>query len=133
MGNLLMSEMPMGVPKEHHRDDFDNYVSKGTNVSLANFNGCASSLHGFVPNHAFFITEKGYLGVGPADAQQGDNVCVFGGGRVPFLVRCVQGNQQESREEERCYQLVGDVYVHGIMRGEMEAGRSYQARMMKLV
>ncbi|KAF2829866.1 hypothetical protein CC86DRAFT_272032, partial [Ophiobolus disseminans] len=113
LGNLIMAELPKGVPKYYHKDDFDAYVEKGTHSRLT------LSLHGLVPNHVFFITTKGYIGMGSPDVQEGDEVHIFGGGRVPFVIRpqnisFLEGSDTKSRR----YHLVCDVYVHGIMRGE---------------
>jgi len=54
-------------------DDFESYVDKGTHSRLT------LSLHGQVPNHAFFITTTG-----SSDVRQGDDICIRGGGRVLF-------------------------------------------------
>jgi hypothetical protein len=35
----------------------------------------------------YFVTQKGYLGRGPLSIKPGDKLCVFLGGRVPFVVR----------------------------------------------
>jgi hypothetical protein len=58
-----------------------------------------------------FITEKGYVGVGPAAMRPGDIVCILFGAHVPYVIR------QESENPLR-FSPVGDVYVHGIMDGE---------------
>ncbi|ODH50508.1 hypothetical protein GX48_03326 [Paracoccidioides brasiliensis] len=34
----------------------------------------------------FYVTEKGYLGIGPRMMSPGDEVCVLFGGRVPFIL-----------------------------------------------
>ena len=60
-------------------------------------------------DRSFFITKKGYLGLGPVRAIAGDVVCVLRGGNVPFVLR--QSNDQAS------YSLIGEAYVHGIMDG----------------
>jgi hypothetical protein len=49
----------------------------------------------------------------PSDAQIGDEVCVFSGGAVPFVLR-----KNHGKEGEVVYQLVGEGYIHGIMYGE---------------
>lgn len=56
-----------------------------------------------------FIVDQGYLGLGPADVEEGDIVVVFLGVNVPFILRPVRDK----------YALVGDCYVHGIMYGEL--------------
>ncbi|KAH8595305.1 hypothetical protein B0O99DRAFT_622573 [Bisporella sp. PMI_857] len=61
-------------------------------------------------NCKFFITQQGYIGRGPPSLQPGDQVCILFGGRVPFILR-------KDKEAEE-FQLVGEAYVHGIMKGE---------------
>ncbi len=55
-----------------------------------------------------FVTEGGYLVLGPRNAVLDDVVCILYGGIVPFILR-KQGEQ---------YELVGECYTHGIMDGE---------------
>ena len=56
-----------------------------------------------------YLTEKGYIGLGPQSADDGDEVWILGGAKVPFVLRkCQEGG----------YTLVGESYVHGIMTGE---------------
>ncbi|OQO10976.1 hypothetical protein B0A48_05231 [Cryoendolithus antarcticus] len=55
----------------------------------------------------FFVTEQGLVGFGPEDVKTGDVVAVVSGAHVPWLLRPV------GRE----YSLLGDAYVHGLMRG----------------
>lgn len=56
----------------------------------------------------FFVTRKGFIGIGPPCLRRDDLVCILNGGIVPFLLR--------HREEH--YKLVGDAYIYGIMNGE---------------
>ena len=58
------------------------------------------------------ITEKRYLGLYPRGANIGDQVCVFLGACVTFVIRKLRGRNE--------YQLVGECYVHDIMDGEAE-------------
>jgi len=58
----------------------------------------------------FFVTEKGYMGLGPSSMEEGDIVYVLSGGQVPFIVRPTILAEGLS--------LVGESYVHGIMDGE---------------
>jgi hypothetical protein len=55
-----------------------------------------------------FRTTKGYIGLSPRLARKGDCIGLFKGGMVPFVIR----------PEGSRWQLVGDCYVHGIMKGE---------------
>jgi hypothetical protein len=69
-----------------------------------------------VLNNAFFITKSGYLGIGPPDTQLGDQVWIFHGGKVPFVMRSAT-EYGDSYGHDKLL-LVGDAYVHGIMDGE---------------
>lgn len=64
----------------------------------------------------FFITNQGYLGLGAAQTEVEDQVCVLFGGKTPFMLRKVSGH----------FKLIGESYIHGIMDGEvvqqLEAG-----------
>ena len=60
-----------------------------------------------------FLTETGYLGLGPDDFQVGDSVHVLVGGDVLFALRTSQGKE---------YNLIGECYLHGFMDGSMIDG-----------
>ncbi|KAN0108649.1 Heterokaryon incompatibility protein (HET) domain containing protein [Hyaloscypha variabilis] len=60
----------------------------------------------------FFITKKGYFGMGPAELSEGDQVYILAGGKVPLVLRPVSGSQPDT------FELVGDCYIHGVMDGE---------------
>ena len=57
-----------------------------------------------------FVTENGYMGIGPAAMRGRDIVCVLFGGCVPYILRATDTDGR--------YRLVGESYVHGIMQGE---------------
>lgn len=57
---------------------------------------------------SFFITKKGYIGLG--SPQVGDEIWVLFGGNVPFVLRKCSNSANRL--------LVGDCYVQGIMDGE---------------
>jgi hypothetical protein len=83
----------------------------------------------------FFITSKGYMGVGPDSLTNGDLIFVLLGSRVPLILRraaetsvchgeeveILVSTGHESENETRCcsnhrtFELLGDAYVHGIM------------------
>lgn len=65
-----------------------------------------------VRNQAFFTTKSGLIGRGHLDVKAGDEVWVFNGGRVPFIVR------PRETEDPVEHDFVGHSYVHGIMDGE---------------
>ena len=69
----------------------------------------------------FFITQKGFLGIGPPTMSSGDRVVVLFGGNVPFLLRehvnsTTTGISLEGPDP--LWKLIGDCYLHGIMDGE---------------
>jgi hypothetical protein len=57
----------------------------------------------------FGITEKGYFALVPRGTRERDQIVVFEGACVPFMVRRVENG----------YELVGEAYVHGVMEGEV--------------
>ena len=63
----------------------------------------------------FCVTEYGHIGKVPVNARVGDRICILFGGPVPFLLRPLS-------ETENIFELVGDCFVHGYMRGEKAAG-----------
>ncbi|RDW79831.1 hypothetical protein BP6252_04469 [Coleophoma cylindrospora] len=103
-----------------------------------NKNSFHYALESATSSRSFFVTEKGYMGTGPSSIQQGDYVCVLLGSSVPFILRqspepriCVSERLRVlvtdpagklpaltcSQTHSRCYSLIGDAYLHGIMDG----------------
>lgn len=127
LGNLIMGEMPRGLPKDYDAECFESYIDKGTHSRLT------LSLHGLVPNSAFFITASGYLGIGSSHIQKGDEVCIFGGGRVPFVISSQDKLPSEGSEpKSRSFSLISNVYVHGIMRGEAVVRNKAKVQTIRL-
>jgi hypothetical protein len=60
-----------------------------------------------------FVTEEGYLGLGPDSIERGDRVAILIGGSTPFVLKCVQDSHRFIGT------LKGDCYVHGCMDGEL--------------
>jgi hypothetical protein len=71
---------------------------------------------GTAAGQQFFLTTKGYMGMG--NPQIGDRVFVLMGGDVPFVLR-------PGEKDEAYFFVIGDCYVHGIMDGEV-LGRKRQ-------
>ncbi|PMD41896.1 hypothetical protein L207DRAFT_565647 [Hyaloscypha variabilis F] len=71
---------------------------------------------------SFFITETGYMGLGPPMMQAGDKICIIYGCHIPMVLREVGDS----------HLLVGECYVYGMMMGEMiaelEAGKRTEER-----
>jgi len=56
------------------------------------------------------VTQRGYVGILPVEAAEGDTVVVLLGSAVPFLV-------QKSEKHANDYIHLGECYIHGIMHG----------------
>ncbi|KAK3496050.1 hypothetical protein B0T13DRAFT_276689 [Neurospora crassa] len=65
-----------------------------------------------------YLTEQGYMGMGPSSMQPGDMVVVFPGARIPFVLR--------PTGEDNTFTYVGDVYCDGIMDGEITLRKERQ-------
>ncbi|KAE9568677.1 hypothetical protein CGMCC3_g15249 [Colletotrichum fructicola] len=68
----------------------------------------------------FFISTEGLIGLGPPDIKAGDKICVFAGGKMPFIVRDMDDETQGGGRPEAGthLRLLGDAYVHGLMYGQ---------------
>jgi hypothetical protein len=55
-----------------------------------------------------FLSRDAYIGLGPKNMQPGDSLALLVGGKMPYVLR----------RKGECYELVGECYMHGVMRGE---------------
>ena len=62
----------------------------------------------------FFVTKKGYFGLGPKEGAPGDRVAVMFGLEVALLVRNQYGDAGRP-----IWKVLGETYVHRIMHGEV--------------
>lgn len=62
-------------------------------------------------NRRFFTSAGGYYGLGPSCMEQGDVCAILFGADVPFILR--------PTEVKGIYRLVGEVYKHGVIYGEV--------------
>jgi hypothetical protein len=77
------------------------------------------SLRDMVCSQSFFITKAGFIGIGPPDARLGDEVWVLYCGNFPHLLRPLGSGEHGGKDsDQKGFEHVGDVYVHGIMDGE---------------
>lgn len=84
-----------------------------------------------------FRTKRGYIGLGPERLQPGDEVWLFAKARTPFILRQREGTafrreikdlfawtrhlqkgKSSSSGDAEYRTLIGETYVHGIMKGE---------------
>lgn len=77
----------------------------------------------------FAVTKRGYFGLVPRGGRMGDEVVVFEKCCVPFLVRSVH----EPEVKDGVFELVGETYVHGIMKGEAMSMHDLRLRDVTLV
>lgn len=62
----------------------------------------------------FAITQRGYFALVPRGTREGDEIVVLENACVPFVVREAYYDQGTCQG----YELLGEAYVHGIMKGE---------------
>jgi hypothetical protein len=72
----------------------------------------------FIRDRRLFLTVGDLLCLGPKEAESSDEVWIVRGSRVPIVLRRVGDGLS--------YQLIGEVYVHGVMYGEALTGLSEQ-------
>jgi hypothetical protein len=82
-----------------------------------------AAFHSTVANRRFFATQQGFIGLGPPNTHPGDLACILLGGRFPFVLR----------EAGRNFELIGESYVHGMMKGEAFELEDFVLRMLTLV
>jgi hypothetical protein len=112
----------------HENPSYVMRVKEGENRSLVQPSDAAftNSFRRRYGKRRLFYTEKGYLGLGPASAVVGDKVCILPGAAGPFVCREDQGDGvnlekivvEADPDGIKRLRLIGESYVHGIMRGE---------------
>jgi hypothetical protein len=98
-----------------HRAEKISRLTRQSNVGrehimLMYFRPITSAAHGRI----FMRTNKGYYGLAPRGVKAGDCIAVIPGGSMPMVLRPL-GSDVEGTE----FQLLGECYVHGIMKGEV--------------
>ncbi|EEU43081.1 uncharacterized protein NECHADRAFT_47029 [Fusarium vanettenii 77-13-4] len=58
-----------------------------------------------------YLTRKGYVGMCPSHAVEGDQVVIFMGGRILYVLRPLEGSEE--------FTFVGEAYCDGVMDGEI--------------
>ena len=58
----------------------------------------------------FFITKRGFIGIGPPTMEVGDTVAILFGGPTPYVLRPLPALNE--------YAFLGECYLHGMMEGE---------------
>ncbi|KAH8645982.1 HET domain-containing protein [Tricladium varicosporioides] len=73
--------------------------SAGEYASTERFNLAAKI---FSHNRCFYVTQTGFLGIGPQMMKAGDEMCIFYGGRTPYILRPMYDH----------HVFIGDTYVY---------------------
>jgi hypothetical protein len=76
-----------------------------------NFSSFGDKLSHIHINRRVFRTSKDHLGLGPKRLLADDQIWLFSGAKIPYVLR--------PTEREGCFTLVGEAYVHGYSNGEM--------------
>ncbi|KAH7076317.1 heterokaryon incompatibility protein-domain-containing protein [Paraphoma chrysanthemicola] len=119
--NELVKRRALGSDQELFRAFIDNSEA----------NEVTESVRSMILNQAFFITQKGHIGIGPPNTKEGDTVWVLAGGRVPFVLRPT-GNKLSQRQVAGEYMFVGDAFVQGVMDGEFIRNRQDELQRVLL-
>jgi hypothetical protein len=81
----------------------------GSSDAQEDYYRCFYDLNLGVGGRRIMRTRNGYMGTVPSQAELGDKVGLFKGGKVPLIIR----------PKDDCWELVGDSYIHGMMFGEL--------------
>jgi hypothetical protein len=70
-------------------------------------------IYNVLRGNRFFVTNEGYIGIGPPGTEHGDIVVILDGVRTPFVVRPLEKGRP-------LFKVVGSCYLHGAMLGETD-------------
>ncbi|KAK1237024.1 hypothetical protein MKX07_000446 [Trichoderma sp. CBMAI-0711] len=73
---------------------------------------------------AIFITDNGYIGLGPPNVKPGQGLWIVGGCRVPVILNLLPTTSKQ--ESEASLSFHSECFVYGIMKGEAVEGRQNQ-------
>ena len=90
----------LGIPMEHYPERRETQF--------------VSSILQSIGSRRFFVSSNHHkwMGLAPFTARGGDQIAVFGGGNVPYIIR------QHGDPEDKEWTYIGHAYVHGAMDGE---------------
>lgn len=80
----------------------------------------------FYSDRRAFATAKGYIGTAPWTAMEGDVMMLVAGAYVPYIFR-------PSVKTKGAWELVGEVYCHGLMFGELVENHGLEFDMIEIV
>ncbi|TGJ84869.1 hypothetical protein E0Z10_g3935 [Xylaria hypoxylon] len=85
-----------------------------------------------------FLTETGYVGLGPGQMQVGDTIAVIPGSTVPHVLRPQASrlefpDHHDSDQNVPLWSYVGEAYCDGIMDGQLIAAEGKATQMFEIV
>jgi hypothetical protein len=90
--------MSLNLPADTTDPERESFLAKVCNALVAG-----------MTRRCMAVTERGYIGAIPQEAQQGDLICVLFGCSVPVVLRKRIGGE---------YLFIGECYLHGFMDSE---------------
>lgn len=71
-------------------------------------------------NRRFMVTERDSIGFAPPEAVVGDMIVLLWGCSVPVILRELEPRKTraDGQMDDGKYKLIGECYIHGIMKGE---------------
>ena len=74
----------------------------------------ASGMH-VMAYRRVFVTQSGYLGIGPLSTQAGDEIWALPDAPLPTMLRALGSryNNDDSYADKATYSVLGDTFVHG--------------------
>jgi hypothetical protein len=87
----------------------------------------SAALHGH-----FFRTDTGYMGLAYGSLGD-DEAFLLLGSRMPYMLRPLGEIALEGLGEQRCYAVVGEAYVHGVMDGELARDPAAEVQELFLI
>ncbi|KAH6716999.1 heterokaryon incompatibility protein-domain-containing protein [Leptodontidium sp. MPI-SDFR-AT-0119] len=108
--------MPSTDPQDRDQERVEDSAGDELNMHARRFVAALwQSAHG----RKYCLTARGDMTIVPKFAEMGDEICLLAGCNVPFVIRRVKGMADDGGR----YELVGECYVHEIMRGaDVELG-----------
>lgn len=79
----------------------------------------ASVMWTFLKGRIVFRTEGGLIGVAGKETKLGDEIWNAQGAEIPFIFRAAFDSHKVATSQRKQLTVVGEAYVHGVMKGEM--------------
>ncbi|KAF5026693.1 hypothetical protein F66182_1217 [Fusarium sp. NRRL 66182] len=114
MGDLIFDEFPIRRATDQDCDLLRGFRKDG------GWNDTWESVSQMLAHQAFFVTRRGYVGIGSPTTRAGDSLWVLFGGNTPFVLGATSDDEVVSGSQVKGTRkvLVGEAYVHGFMDGE---------------